>query len=386
MRPIVLKGHERSITHVQYNRDGDLLFSSSKDKFPTLWHADTGGERQRTRHSRTLPSSRTPHTPTLRRVVVSHWTNEAKFLSSLSHTHTHTAERIGTYNGHTGAVWHLDVDYSSQYLLSGAADMTARLWHVESGELLATYMHDRPVRGVAFQHGPALAGRSRHFVTVSDQVMGTAPKVLLYRLPAREGDELSTDAVRSIVGWSSSTRITTAAWGPEDATIIVSGEDGMIVVYDAETGSELRRLQAHSKSIRDLKFDSQQQLFFMTASVDTTAKIWDTRSLELMQTYDTGRSINCCSISSSHDHVALAGGQEAVDVALTRVDPAQFHTRIWHRSLAVELGQIPGHFGPVNTVSYSPDGKSLVTAGEDGYIRIHHLDATEVERLEVELN
>lgn len=43
MRPIVLKGHERSITHVQYNRDGDLLFSSSKDKFPTVWHADTGG-------------------------------------------------------------------------------------------------------------------------------------------------------------------------------------------------------------------------------------------------------------------------------------------------------------------------------------------------------
>jgi translation initiation factor 3 subunit I len=48
--------------------------------------------------------------------------------------------------------------------------------------------------------------------------------------------------------------------------------------------------------------------------------------------------------------------------------------RIWHRSLAVELGQLAGHFGPVNTLSYSPDGKTFVSGGEDGYVRIHHLD------------
>eukprot|EP01108_Squamamoeba_japonica_P005308 TRINITY_DN416_c0_g1_i1.p2 TRINITY_DN416_c0_g1~~TRINITY_DN416_c0_g1_i1.p2 ORF type:complete len:126 (+),score=56.49 TRINITY_DN416_c0_g1_i1:63-440(+) len=111
----------------------------------------------------------------------------------------------------------------------------------------------------------------------------------------------------------------------------------------------------------------------MTASVDTKAKLWDTRTLAPLQTFDTGRSINCCSISSKSDHVILAGGQEAVDVALTRVDPAQFHVRIWHRSLAEELGQIGGHFGPVNTLSYSPDGSSFASGGEDGYVRVHHL-------------
>jgi translation initiation factor 3 subunit I len=263
--------------------------------------------------------------------------------------------------------------------------MSARLWHVESGHLLATYPHDRPVRGVSFQHGPAMAGRGRHFVTVSDQVMGTAPKILMFRLPPREDDTLSTEPVRTIVGWSTSTRVTTAVWGPEDATIICTGEDGNVVVYDSETGIELRRIQAHSKSIRDLKFDSLQQLYFMTASVDTTAKIWDTRSYELLQTFDTGRSINCCSISSSREHVILAGGQEAVDVALTRVDPAQFHVRIWHRSLAVELGQIGGHFGPVNTLTYSPDGKSFTSGGEDGYIRVHHLEENSLDDLESEL-
>jgi hypothetical protein len=59
-RPIVLKGHERPITWVQYNREGDLLFTMSKDKRPTVWYADNG-------------------------------------------------ERLGSYEGHSGAVWQCDV-------------------------------------------------------------------------------------------------------------------------------------------------------------------------------------------------------------------------------------------------------------------------------------
>jgi len=42
MKPLCLKGHERSITKIKYNRDGDLLFSASKDKTPCVWFADNG--------------------------------------------------------------------------------------------------------------------------------------------------------------------------------------------------------------------------------------------------------------------------------------------------------------------------------------------------------
>lgn len=59
-RPILLKGHERAITCVLYNNDGDLVFTAAKDQIPTLWYAKTG-------------------------------------------------ERVGTYQGHQGAVWDLTV-------------------------------------------------------------------------------------------------------------------------------------------------------------------------------------------------------------------------------------------------------------------------------------
>jgi translation initiation factor 3 subunit I len=89
-RPILLKGHERAITCVIYNADGDLVFTAAKDNVPTLWRTDTG-------------------------------------------------ERVGTYTGHSGAVWELSCRWDTRYLLSASADATARLWDVQTGESLVSY-------------------------------------------------------------------------------------------------------------------------------------------------------------------------------------------------------------------------------------------------------
>lgn len=59
-KPLLLHGHERSITEIRYNREGDLLFSTAKDNKPTVWYSLNG-------------------------------------------------ERLGTYEGHNGAVWTNDI-------------------------------------------------------------------------------------------------------------------------------------------------------------------------------------------------------------------------------------------------------------------------------------
>ncbi len=33
-----------------------------------------------------------------------------------------------------------------------------------------------------------------------------------------------------------------------------------------------------------------------------------------------------------------------------------------------------GHFGPINAISFRPDGRAYATGGEDGYVRLHHFD------------
>jgi translation initiation factor 3 subunit I len=42
MRPLALKGHDRAITRVRLNREGDLLFSASKGKSPAVWYVENG--------------------------------------------------------------------------------------------------------------------------------------------------------------------------------------------------------------------------------------------------------------------------------------------------------------------------------------------------------
>ena len=48
---------------------------------------------------------------------------------------------------------------------------------------------------------------------------------------------------------------------------------------------------------------------FISASKDTTAKLWDMDQLEYKKTYKTERPVNSASISPNKDHVVLGGGQ-----------------------------------------------------------------------------
>ena len=76
--PILLKGHERSITTVKYNNDGDLIFTAAKDQTPTVWYSETG-------------------------------------------------ERLGTYGYHRGACLDIDPSWDSKHVLTACADGSARL-------------------------------------------------------------------------------------------------------------------------------------------------------------------------------------------------------------------------------------------------------------------
>uniref|UniRef100_A0A7I2YQX4 Serine-threonine kinase receptor-associated protein n=2 Tax=Homo sapiens TaxID=9606 RepID=A0A7I2YQX4_HUMAN len=83
MKPILLQGHERSITQIKYNREGDLLFTVAKDPIVNVWYSVNG-------------------------------------------------ERLGTYMGHTGAVWCVDADWDTKHVLTGSADNSCRLWDCET--------------------------------------------------------------------------------------------------------------------------------------------------------------------------------------------------------------------------------------------------------------
>lgn len=55
--------------------------------------------------------------------------------------------------------------------------------------------------------------------------------------------------------------------------------------------------------------------------------------------------------------VVLGGGQEAMDVTTTSTRIGKFDARFYHLVFEEEFGRVKGHFGPINSVAFHPDGK-----------------------------
>jgi len=271
-------------------------------------------------------------------------------------------ERIGTYNGHNGAVWSLDVNYDSTVLVTASADMSVKLWDVETGKEFHNINYRAPVRWVDFAEG------DRQFLAVTDQVMGQNATIHINSLAA-DGKVTGTPTEIVIPG----IKLTQAVWGPFGKTIIAAADDGSIRIFDASTRKPIAEKKDHTKGINRISLD-KHRLFFVTASKDTSSKLYDAKTLDLLKTYDTGRPVNAASMSPLKEHVIVGGGQSAEAVTTSRMDASQFKVRFFHKIFTEELGSIAGHFGPVNTLSFSPDGRSFASGGEDGYVRVHHFD------------
>lgn len=313
-----MKGHERPLTFLKYNREGDLLFSCAKDHNPTVWFADNG-------------------------------------------------ERLGTYRGHNGAVWCCDVSRDSKMLITGSADTTAKLWSVQNGTQLFTFNFDSPARSVDFSLGDKLA------VITTDPFMELPSAIHVKRI-ARDPADQTGDSVHILRGHQG--RISRAVWGPLNKTIISAGEDAIIRVWDSETGKLLRESDketGHKKAVTSLT-KSVDGSHFITGAQDKSAKLWDIRTLTLIKTYVTERPVNAVTMSPLLEHVVLGGGQDASSVTMTDHRAGKFEAKFFDKILQEEIGGVKGHFGPINALAFNPDGKSFSSGGEDGYVRLHHFD------------
>jgi translation initiation factor 3 subunit I len=302
------------LTHVQFNREGDLLFSCSKDNKPTAWFADNG-------------------------------------------------ERWGTYNGHNGCVWHLDVNLESTLLLTAGADQTCRLWEVNTGTQVGQWDLKSAVRCVGFAEGDGM------FLSVGDKAMKQDAAVFFYRLD-KEDPQKQDNANPIGVLKGHSEKICRAAWGNLNETIASASDDGTVRLWDLETQQEICRNDDHTQGLNNLKF-SEDRTMMITSSKDRTSRLLDARTLECLKVYTTKQPVNDAVISPLKPHVIVGGGQEARTVARTG---GKFDAHFHHLFQEEWLGDIKGHFGPINALAVAFDGKTYASGSEDGNIRIHHLD------------
>ncbi|CAI0644013.1 Eukaryotic translation initiation factor 3 subunit I [Colletotrichum fructicola] len=318
MRPILLAGHERALTQIRYNNDGDLIFSVSKDQQICVWYA-------------------------------------------------HNGERLGTYHGHVGAIWTVDVDPTCTMIASGSADNTMRLWDIKSGKNLKTWEFPTAVKRVEFsEDGTKLLG-------VTEKRMGYLSNIIVVDINPDPEAEQSDERVLTIV--CDESKATVAGFSYLTKYIIAGHEDGSVSQYDAKTGDLLYNEPVHELNtpITDLQW-SQDRTYFITACKDKTSKLITAKDLEVLKTYVADTPLNSATITPKKDFVILGGGQAAMDVTRTSARQGKFEARFYHKIFEDEVGRVRGHFGPLNTVAADPTGKGYASGGEDGYVRVHQFD------------
>jgi len=170
----MLQGHERSITQIKYSREGDLLFSSSKDQKPNVWFSLNG-------------------------------------------------ERLGTYNGHVGTVWCIDVDWTSTKFMSGGGDMYLKLWSVETGKTIATVAAKSSVRCCNFSYSGNQAAYS------TDKAMGFNCELFVTDVRTMDSSIGEANPIMKLP--MATSKITSMLWFL-DETIITGHENGTIASHD----------------------------------------------------------------------------------------------------------------------------------------------------------
>jgi translation initiation factor 3 subunit I len=282
---------------------------------------------------------------------------DSKYISLIS---TSDNKIIGTYDGHNGVIWSLDMTLDTKYMLSCSGDMSCILWNVENGEIITRINETGIPKYVSINNN--------NLVAIACDPISKRSKsyIKIYTL----NDLLNNETEKHIQIFEEKTmRATTVNW-LSDEDIIVSYDDGTIKKINYKKKEIIQELKIHEDAIKFV-FLTKTKKEILTSSIDKQTKLMDVETLKTNKTFKSTVPINCAVLTPNEDYVLLGGGIEAMMVAKTCDN--DLTTKIYQVSNEKLIKEIKNHFGPIRYIDYNSKNESFVTASQDGTAKIHYL-------------
>jgi WD40 repeat protein/serine/threonine protein kinase len=290
--------HDGPVYGVAFSPDGGTILTVSRDKKARLWDAVSGKLRCEPLELDHEGWAAAFH-PDGRTFLTATWDGNIFFWD------TQTQQKIGDPLKHSSPVFAAVFSPDGRTVLSGTRNGKAWLWDTETR---------RPRRQALTHRGPIYA----------------------------------------------------VAFHPDGKTILTGCKDGHARLWNAQSGlletrflGETGFLWRHQAAVRAVAFSANGRAA-LTSGEDRTCRLWDVAS---------GRPFGDPTIH-------LAPVQAAVfspDGTMLLTAGNEQSARVWDIAPKTSAGLALSHPGGVRSMAFSPDGRIIVTGGRDGTIRLSHV-------------
>ena len=244
-----------------------------------------------------------------------------------------SGKEIVSFQDRGNSVYGVAFSHDGKRLVSGGTDKTVKIWDLKAGKvILALTGHRLPIRGIAIHPSRnQLASYSDEEVKVWDLDKG---KIQFdYQLEA-----------------------TGIAFSPDGSRLAAGSRGGMVKIWDAAGGAELKKWTGHTNQVFALVFSKDGQHLF-TAGHDRIVKMWGTESGKQVKAFP-GHALHIYGLAMSNNGKLLAScGEEGA-------------VKVWDIDQGIEVVPTRGHSSAVQSVVVSPDGKWIVSTGQDHKFKI----------------